>query len=1438
MISRKRFAWLSTGALAIAVCLVGTTHARDGYWQGDVSTNWNTAGNWFVVGAPGDGGFVPQSSGGFNVQAIIGTDNPNGVLDTTAGNSPVLSAALPAAKATIGGLYLGLREQDFTFNPPQFVNPEPADGTLVGSLTINAGTLNNVSTSEASIGADGRIMVGVDGRGYLTMTGGTLTGEALVVAGEDNSSGGGTSLLDLSGSSTLSVNGTSTFSRRLRVEGPAVDFSSSLQLQFDSSNSYTAAITGATAHSPLKVTSAGQKALIDGELNVEFSGAAALRDPIASLGTTWTLVDVNTPDIEAIQGNFSNVASSGSIEVSGLDAAHSAPLGATYAVRKRVDGGSAVLELSYEAVLILTVNRDTGEMSVRNPYGGDIAIDSYSIASARGSMLNTFTGLGTTTPAAGDWAKPLGNNANAISEIKVPDQTPPITNEDAYDLTSVPTVSLGNGFDKLAVASNIANFGDDGEDLVFLYGGPNSGDVPVRGQIEYVGTKFENNLVLRVNPATGEATLKNDSLETLTFDGFEVSSDSAPLDIAGFTPISGGTGNWLTDAEGTTGLSQLNFTGARTLEPGQEVSIGDISSTNFTSDDAQAGLSMRFLLTPGGLGGDYNEDGIVDLQDYTVWRDNLGSATSLPNDNTPGVTTVDYELWKASYAEGATFRTGSILFDSTLGAASGTLAGTAVPEPGTALLLAGSFVAVGLLRRKNNKVEIRNRRQLAKGECKMSKRVKLMSAPMFALGILLSAQPAMGVTGGIPLVNFDMELPGPPGQKTVAFEDDGTVIPGIIPGWTFTGGAGGVGEVPGFGNEDFNEEVLGDSGTEGSGFAGHGQEMLLSTNDGRVYQIATGHTIANPTVNQQYKIGFDAVDIFTIDADNVGVEMGFQLTARVFAGDYPGTTLKTITASPTNGFEHFEVLIPRNDPVLTPSVIGQSLGIEFDTTSREFNSLVAKSWAGIDNVVMELTGLVPGDLNGDGIVNLADSGNLLANMQASTPFEADGELTGDNLVNLDDFRVLKTLIAAGGSATANIAAENQSVPEPSSAAMIFLMLGAALASRTFAASTLRRLHFQIQQPAASAIAALCFACLFAPAVKADLLAYDPILIGANPAAGEYVESTFEGDPAVVVNPLAGQSPTIGPTSFFNGPWVLGSEGQAVQAAGLSYLGTPSLGGSINGFGRTDRFFAEPWTDDTEGTFYLSLQVNFGDTPDADMGYRAIEFYPPDVTPGENRIADIGYNQFFSSFGAAQQSPDTAKMQFNFNGQQIIQASPDSFNDDGLTHLLVMKFELSIDAASDRVSLYFDPKTPTEPSSPNNFFEDFDIQLGAIGSASFGNGAGTTTTLDEIRVGTTFVDVLPPDLPVPGDVNGDKLVDIVDYNAIFANLNVPGGKTLAEGDVNGDGRVTIADYRFWKGRRTDLSSAVLSSGNVPEPASWLLALAAAAAAGFVSRQRRH
>jgi PEP-CTERM motif len=104
------------------------------------------------------------------------------------------------------------------------------------------------------------------------------------------------------------------------------------------------------------------------------------------------------------------------------------------------------------------------------------------------------------------------------------------------------------------------------------------------------------------------------------------------------------------------------------------------------------GLDAGTLLTAAqainaaaGIGGDYNGNGIVDAADYTVWRDKLGTMTSLPNDTTPGsVTQADYDVWKSDFGSHS---------------GSGAGANAAIPEPATLLLLLVGILTVCCRRR-------------------------------------------------------------------------------------------------------------------------------------------------------------------------------------------------------------------------------------------------------------------------------------------------------------------------------------------------------------------------------------------------------------------------------------------------------------------------------------------------------------------------------------------------------------------------------------------------------------------------------------------------------------------------------------------------------------------------------------------------------------------
>jgi len=85
------------------------------------------------------------------------------------------------------------------------------------------------------------------------------------------------------------------------------------------------------------------------------------------------------------------------------------------------------------------------------------------------------------------------------------------------------------------------------------------------------------------------------------------------------------------------------------------------------------GLSMQVSSIPDLLPGDFNDDGIVDAADYSVWRDGLGTL----------YTQDDYDEWKANFGQQRIVGSGA------LGGSS-----SATPEPSTAVLLGCALSAI------------------------------------------------------------------------------------------------------------------------------------------------------------------------------------------------------------------------------------------------------------------------------------------------------------------------------------------------------------------------------------------------------------------------------------------------------------------------------------------------------------------------------------------------------------------------------------------------------------------------------------------------------------------------------------------------------------------------------------------------------------------------
>ena len=128
-----------------------------------------------------------------------------------------------------------------------------------------------------------------------------------------------------------------------------------------------------------------------------------------------------------------------------------------------------------------------------------------------------------------------------------------------------------------------------------------------------------------------------------------------------------------------------------TADPINGVGIVDFEKTGFMF--AYVDFNAPLVAPPvDGLVGDYNGDGIVNVADYTLWRDNLGGDASAFAEgsrdplNSGPISADDYDSWRGNF--GATISPGAV--------ATGQLA--AVPEPATcAIALCG--VALGLVTR-------------------------------------------------------------------------------------------------------------------------------------------------------------------------------------------------------------------------------------------------------------------------------------------------------------------------------------------------------------------------------------------------------------------------------------------------------------------------------------------------------------------------------------------------------------------------------------------------------------------------------------------------------------------------------------------------------------------------------------------------------------------
>src|SRR5690606_13194570 len=88
--------------------------------------------------------------------------------------------------------------------------------------------------------------------------------------------------------------------------------------------------------------------------------------------------------------------------------------------------------------------------------------------------------------------------------------------------------------------------------------------------------------------------------------------------------------------------------------------------------------------------------------------------------------------------------------------------------------------------------------------------------------------------------------------------------------------------------------------------------------------------------------------------------------------------------------------------------------------------------------------------------------------------------------------------------------------------------------------------------------------------------------------------------------------------------------------------------------------------------------------------------------------------------------------------------------------------------------------------------------------------------------------------LPGDYNGDGVVDAADYTVWRDNLGTTGLAAYASADGDGDGEITLLDYQLWSDNY-GASIALAASRSTPEPTGSVLLLPLLGA-GLLRRHR--